>query len=201
VSLAWAGQNRTEETNWSTAILNQAPGTLIAITWAAFAFWLKPMFFFWSLPVALPLIFAAPTSVFLSRVGLGWRLRRLGLLIVPEEQNDFPLLHDVVDECVLPPSRTGLSAFEEAIIDPVLNRVHRALARLPHNDKRRARLQSLRDRCLREGPDALDRRELSFLAKDCETLEFMNRAVWSSAPDSYWGSRLEDRIMRDDDVI
>ena len=201
VSLAWAGQNRTDETRWSTAILNQAPGTLIAITWAAFAFWLKPMFFIWSLPLALPLIIAAPTSVYLSRVSLGWRLRRLGLLVIPEERKDLPLLHDIVDERVLPPVRSSLSVYEEAIIDPVLNRVHRALARLRHDDNRRARLQSLRDRCLQEGPDALNLRELSFLAKDDETLEFMNRAVWSSAPDSFWGRRLEDSIMRDDDVM
>jgi membrane glycosyltransferase len=198
VSLAWAGQNRTDETRWPDAIIHQAPGSLIATAWAGFAFWLKPMFFIWSLPVSLPLIFAAPTSVFLSRVSLGQRLRRLGILVVPEELNDFPLLDDVVDERILPPSRTGLSAFEEAVIDPVLNRVHGALARLPRNDKRRGRLHSLRVRCMKEGPDALNRRELSLLANDRETLEAMNRAVWSSAPDSYWGSRIEARIMRDE---
>ena len=196
VSLAWAGQNRIDETRWREAIIHQAPGTVIATAWAGFAFWLKPMFFIWSLPVSLPLIFAAPTSVFLSRVSVGQRLRRLGILVVPEELNDFPLLDDVVDERILPPSRTGLSAFEEAVIDPVLNRLHCALARLPRNDKRRGRLHSLRVRCLKEGPDALSRREISLLANDRETLEAMNRTVWSSTPDSYWGSRLEDRIMR-----
>jgi membrane glycosyltransferase len=198
VSLAWAGQNRTDETRWPEAILQQAPGTLIATAWAGFAFWLKPMFFIWSLPVSLPLIFAAPTSVFLSRVSLGQRLRRLGLLVVPEELNDFPLLDNVVDEHILSPSKNGLTVFEEAIIDPVLNRMHRELARLPRNDKRRGRLDSLRVRCMKEGPDALNRRELSLLASDRETLEIMNRTAWSSAPDSYWGSRLEDRITQDE---
>jgi membrane glycosyltransferase len=197
VSLAWAGQNRTEETRWREAIIYQAPGTLIATAWAAFAFWLKPMFFIWSLPVSLPLILAAPTSVFLSRVSLGLRLRRMGILVVPEELNDFPLLDDVTDERILPPSKTGLTAFEEAVIDPVLNRLHRELARLPRNDKRRGRLHALRVRCLKEGPQSLSRRELSLLASDGETLEAMNRSVWSSPPDSWWGSRLEDRIMRD----
>jgi len=197
VSLAWAGQNRTEETRWPEAIINQAPGSLLAAAWTGFAFWLKPMFFIWSLPVSLPLIFAAPTSVFLSRVSVGQRLRRMGILVVPEELNDFPLLDDVIDERILPPSKTGLSAFEEAVIDPVLNRLHRDLARLPRNDKRRGRLHSLRVRCMKEGPDVLSRRELSLLASDREALEAMNRTVWSSAPDSCWGSRLEDRIMRD----
>jgi membrane glycosyltransferase len=197
ISLSWAGQNRTDETRWPEAILNQAPGTLIAMAWAGFAFWLKPMFFIWSLPVALPLIFAAPTSVFLSRVSIGRRLRRLGLLVVPEELNDFPLLDDVADERTLSPARNGLSAFEEAVIDPVLNRVHRALARLPRNDKRRGRLQVLRVRCMKEGPAALSRRELSLLASDSETLEVMNRIAWSSAPESYWGGLIEERIRRE----
>ena len=31
VSLAWAGQNRTDETRWSEAIIHQAPGTLIGM--------------------------------------------------------------------------------------------------------------------------------------------------------------------------
>ena len=197
VSLAWAGQNRTEETRWSEAIIHQAPGTLIAAAWTAFAFWLKPMFFLWSLPVSLPLIFAAPTSVFLSRTSVGQRLRRLGILVVPEELNDFPLLDDVIDERVLSPTKSDLSAFEEAVIDPALNRVHRQLARLPRNDKRRGRLHSLRVRCLKEGPDALSRRELSLLASDRETLEIMHRSVWSSSPESWWGRRLEERIMTD----
>jgi hypothetical protein len=50
---------------------------------------------------------------------------------------------------------------------------------------------------MKEGPDVLNPRELSLLASDRETLEAMNRTVWSSTPDSCWGSRLEDRIMRD----
>jgi membrane glycosyltransferase len=197
VSLAWAGQNRTDETRWAEAILHQAPGTLIAMAWAGFALWLKPMFFIWSLPVSLPLIFAAPTSVFLSRVSIGQRLRRRGLLVVPEELNDLSLLDAAVDERILPPCRTGLSVFEEAVIDPLLNRVHCALGRARRNDRRRGRLCALRVRCMKEGPYSLSQRELSLLASDSEALEAMNRAAWSAPPDSYWGSRLEERIIRD----
>ncbi len=51
--------------------MSQAPGTLLAIAWSGLALALDPMFFFWSLPVALPLILAAPTSVLLSRVAIG----------------------------------------------------------------------------------------------------------------------------------
>ena len=43
------------------------------------------MFFYWSLPVALPLILAAPVSVLLSRVKLGQGLRTRGWLLPAEE--------------------------------------------------------------------------------------------------------------------
>jgi hypothetical protein len=41
---------------------------VIGGSWAVFAWWLDVSFFIWSLPVAVPLILAAPTSVLLSRV-------------------------------------------------------------------------------------------------------------------------------------
>jgi hypothetical protein len=50
---------------------------------------------------------------------------------------------------------------------------------------------------LKKGPVALSRRELSLLASDSETLEVMNRIAWSSAPDSYWGGLIEQRIRRE----
>jgi len=92
VSLHWGGQNRTDETGWLQALISQAPGTLLAVGWAALALWLDPMFFYWSLPVALPLILAAPTSVLLSRVAIGRWLRERGLLLTPEEQRLIPLV-------------------------------------------------------------------------------------------------------------
>jgi membrane glycosyltransferase len=44
VTLKWAGQNRSDETRWIDALLNQAPGSIVAAVWAGFAWWLDPMF-------------------------------------------------------------------------------------------------------------------------------------------------------------
>jgi len=56
---------------WLTNVSNQ-----VALSWSSFAWWLDPMFFLWSLPVAIPLILAAPTSVILSRTQLGLDARQ-----------------------------------------------------------------------------------------------------------------------------
>src|SRR5690554_7335794 len=71
VRLSWAGQNRTEETGWREASVRHLPGLLIGGAWSAFAWTLDPMFFFWSLPVSIPLLLAAPTTVWLSRLQSG----------------------------------------------------------------------------------------------------------------------------------
>src|SRR5690606_10867294 len=72
VTLRWAGQNRSEETGWLDAIVNQAPGTLLALGWAGFALWLDPMFFYWSLPVAVPLIDRKSTRLNSSHVKISY---------------------------------------------------------------------------------------------------------------------------------
>jgi membrane glycosyltransferase len=50
---------------------------------AAFAF--DPAFFWWTLPVTLGLVLAAPLSALSARADLGRAARRLGLLLTPEE--------------------------------------------------------------------------------------------------------------------
>lgn len=185
VSLLWGGQNRSDETRWSQALLSQAPGTLLALGWAAFAWWLDRIFFLWSLPVTLPLIFAAPSSVLLSRVAIGEGLRRRGLLIVPEEQRGSPLVAAIAET----PGESFLSGFEAAVIDPALNRMHRhhARRRRPLHPEQLARC---RQRCAELGPGALDRRELNLLARDKDSLGGLHRHAWQAPASSYWGQRL-----------
>ncbi len=190
VTLRWAGQNRTEETGWMDAILSQAPGTLIALAWAGFAWWLDPMFFYWSLPVALPLIFAAPTSVLLSRVGIGQWFRRHGFFLTPEELQGSELVDDLASANLQPPPGTRRPAFVRAILNPVLNQVHGAFARSHPAGAKRKRLEELRERCLVEGPDRLQRSELSLLAQHPATLHWLHRQAWRAEPDSYWGREL-----------
>ena len=191
VSLRWAGQNRSDETEWPAAMRHYALGSTVAFAWAVFALWLDPLYFLWSLPVTLALILAAPTTVLLSRVRLGDRMRRLGLMTAPEEVTPPEVLHLLKDA---PANRPRMmTSFEEAVIDPRLNAVHAAMAR------RRAcngTLARLRRRCLQEGPHALSSDEIAQLAQDAECLSLLHRDAWRAPPNSYWGSLLDEGRRR-----
>jgi membrane glycosyltransferase len=191
VSLHWGGQNRTEETRWARAWLNQAPGTALALGWMAFAGWLDRTFLLWSLPVALPLILAAPTSVLLSRVALGGWLRRRGLLWAAEGGQRSPLAAAIADPAAL--EEPMLSGFEAAVVDPALNRLHRHYAR-GRRPVDAEELRQCRERCLRLGPRALNRRQLNLLARDAESLAWLHRQAWRAPSGSHWGARLDTWI-------
>ncbi len=193
VTLRWAGQNRTDETRWSVAFLHQLPGTLLAGVWATFAFWLDPVFFYWSLPVAVPLVFAAPISVFLSRVGLGDYLKRRRLLQVCEEWQGSPLLDDLNGSPyrIFHPQSGSSSSVEQAILDPILNGVHQAMAHAHRGGKQQEKILELRRRCFHQGPEMLTPMEVSFLARDRASLQWLHEQAWCAPPDSYWGEALQ----------
>jgi len=189
----WAGQNRTRETLWADAIIRQAPGTLLALAWGGFALWLDPGFFLWSLPVALPLVFAAPISVWLSRYRAGTRLRRAGLLLVPEETAPPPALQDLARyRCPVAGPPAG---FVRAVLIPLANALHAQLARRRGATAlRRARRERLIATCVRGGPGALGAVDKGFLAEDAQALAELHQAAWAQPPDTPWGRLIEELL-------
>lgn len=187
VSLKWAGQNRTEETTWSEAFRSQMWGMLIGAGWSAFAWSLDRLFFFWSLPVAIPLILAVPTSVLLSRVSLGQWMKRRKLLLIPEEQATIEVLRDSTAFRSEINTDSALRPVERAILSPDSNRLHVFLARDHKAAVRRKTLDSSVRRCLSEGPDALSSLDLSQLMQDRRALAQLHQQAWRASPESYWG--------------
>lgn len=186
LNLSWAGQNRTQETRWWDAIVNQAPGTILALGWSGFAYWLDEMFFYWSLPVALPLILAAPISVLTGKIGIGLLLEKWGFLRIPEEVNGSKLV-DELERMPVTDAQLPRSAFVQAVVDPVMNHVHCTLARGHRGGVKQSRLAVLRRRCLKDGPESLSGKEISMLAKDKESLRWLHEEAWRASHDSYWG--------------
>ncbi|MBA6418649.1 glucans biosynthesis glucosyltransferase MdoH [Pseudomonas sp. 5Ae-yellow] len=193
VNLRWAGQNRSGETSWLAAILNQGIGSLLALCWASFAWWLDPMFFLWSLPVALPLVLAAPIFVLLSKVGWGEVLMRHRWLQIPEEARGSRLLDDLEAPSQLL-EIAQQPAFSEALIHPYTNRLQVQLAHAPRAKRQQSELQQLALRCLREGPQALSRAERNLIAGDATTLQWLHSQIWQAPPSSVWGRLLQHRI-------
>ncbi|APZ42312.1 glucans biosynthesis glucosyltransferase MdoH [Acidihalobacter ferrooxydans] len=191
IRVRWAGQNRSLELAWGAALLKHAPAAVLAFAWAGFGYWLKPMFFYWSMPVVVPLLLAAPTSVLLSRFGLGERLRRAGLWVIPQESSARePMLAELDGKPLLASSMLGCGLFEMSVLHPQRNAL---AARLARSDRgaRRVRLQALRERCLEQGPDALRADELQLLAGSRESMRWLHRSAWAAAPDNPWGARVE----------
>jgi len=197
VSLKWAGQNRTEETSWSEAWRHQLPGMVIGVGWSAFAWSLDRLFFLWSLPVALPLVLAVPSSVLLSRVSIGQKLRALGLLCIPEERMRLELLEDSRRYRAQVPADSGLRAVDRAILSPDLNRLHWSLARDHRTALRAHNLNSAVARCLQEGPDAVSAAELSQLLQDRSSISELHRKAWRAAPSGYWGRCIQQLAQED----
>ncbi len=190
VSLTWAGQNRTQETAWRDAFVTQLPGMVVAAGWSAFAWSLDPMFFLWSLPVAVPLLLAAPSSVLLSRVSAGQTLRKWGMLVIPEERVPVKVLVDARAARCNGDKKSLLTAVEEAVVRPSINRLHQALARNVRVAKRAELLGPLVACCGGEGPSSLSRSELSQLFRDRQSLAELHQIAWRSPPDSFWGRRV-----------
>ena len=193
ITLRWAGQNRTSETGWMRAILHHAPGSLLGLGWAAFALWLKPMFFYWSLPVAIPLILAAPISVVLSREQLGQWLRQRGWLLTAEERRGSQLLEDLANN---PLAGSHQPDFCDSVIHPVHNALQVALGRGGRQGLRRQRLELLCQRCVKMGPQNLTQAELSLLAQDADCMRYLHRQAWRARPRSPWGRLLGQQIVR-----
>ncbi|WP_227497973.1 hypothetical protein [Marinobacter santoriniensis] len=145
------------------------------------------MFFFWSLPVAIPLILAVPTSVLLSRVSLGQWMKRRKLLLIPEERATIEVLRDSTEFRSETNTDTALRPVERAILSPDANRLHGYLARDHRAAVRRKTLDASVRRCLSEGPDALSSLDLSQLMQDRNALAQLHYRAWRASPDSYWG--------------
>ncbi|HSH28465.1 MAG TPA: hypothetical protein VK971_01055, partial [Thiohalobacter sp.] len=194
LEVQWAGQNRTEELRWHAALLHHAPGSLLALAWAGFAWWLKPLFVFWSLPIALPLIFAAPISVWLSRYRSGLALRRSRLMLAPEESRP-PAVLTRLDLAVLPEA-DGLTPFELAIVDPWRNALHRQLARRGGDLAGRGEIRTmLVEQCRTSGPPTLTRKQRDWLAQDAPALRQLHAAAWSADAPTCW-KQMIDRLCR-----
>jgi membrane glycosyltransferase len=154
--------------------------TLLAFAWASLAAWVAPGLFWWLSPVWLPLLFAAPLSLFGSRARAGALARRAGLFRTPEETSPPPELAAL---SVREKGEPEVDPIARAVVDPYANALHTfAGKRRPAADVTRvARLARLRRRALARGPRALSPSDLRHLLSDSESLLALHREVWRLA--------------------
>jgi membrane glycosyltransferase len=197
-TVAWRSPQRSEGgTSWADALRYHWLDTVVASAWGMLVYWLNPNYFWWLTPIVTALVLSVPLSVLASRVRFGDRLRRIGLLRVPEETAppaelvELALGLRAAEEArdVLPPlQRDG---FIRAAVDPTVNALHRALRGIRRSLKPSIRQQrrALLERALGDGPGALDAAERRVLLSDAELMGALHRQVWQ-LPDArarLWG--------------
>ena len=72
---------------------------LLGLAWGVSIFFLAPRFIWWMMPVIAGLLLSAPLTALTSRASVGRFLRRLGLLVTPEEVSPPPELKQLLQSC------------------------------------------------------------------------------------------------------
>jgi len=201
-AVGWGNQNReTDGTAWSDALRFHMIPTVLGIVWTVVAFKIGTTFAAWMSPILLGLVLCVPVSVITSRSRYGRLLRRRKILATPEELNP-PSVIRLADEAKasLDPaldadteSRRGVIA---AIVDPYVNGVHVSLLEFSEMTPVG---EALAERCLAEGPAALNKVEMAELLYLAPAMLYMHRAVWLRSTEgmhSTWTQALESYRRR-----
>jgi membrane glycosyltransferase len=206
-SVNWGTQTReTDGTPWLDAIRYHSPAMLFGAAWAAIAWYIGLAFLLWMSPILAGLLLAPVVSVLTSRTRYGEALQRHKILSTPEELSP-PTVIQIADAATAAvdatltakaPSREGVVA---AVVDPYANGVHVSLLE-PDAD---SNPEVLIEKWLTDGPESLNKQEMTEVMYSAQGMLLMHRSVWSRpfelihpdwcrAVESY-RSRLEDAAI------
>jgi len=183
----WETQDREDKpTPWSEAVRFHLGATIVAGLWATTLYHLNYQFFWWVSPIFIPLLLSIPLSVVTSFPRLGRWLRRIGLVLIPEEVDpplelvELSAMHRENQQAPRPlhiPKGQGMAL---AVVDPVACGLRLGLMRHPERktiaDGQLRR--ELLDKAVEMGPAGLTAKEKSALLEDFELLAELHRAVW-----------------------
>ncbi len=173
------------DTSWGVAFRFHGWGMLLALVWGGILFVVNRPFFWWLVPVLVPLIFAVPISVWSSRVTMGQKTRKRGLFVIPEELSPPSELvmagasgQEVPDNDHSLPE--GVNGFVQAVVDPLVNSIHLAFRRQKGKmtEKLSESRQQLLLKALSGGPGNLLPKEKMEILRDPACLARLHLQVW-----------------------
>jgi membrane glycosyltransferase len=180
LGVQWKSPPRDDaETTWTEAMRRHGLHTLLGAAWAAAVYWLEPSYVWWLLPVVGALALSIPISVYSSRVALGRALRRVKLLLIPEEREAPPELRVMRAHVA---SVRRLPGFVDALVDPIVNAIACAASppRTPTTPARQARRERVVSIALERGPGALSNAQKLSLMTDPVALAQLHVRVSTS---------------------
>jgi membrane glycosyltransferase len=175
-NIKWDAQDRGEaETTFAEAARRHWASTLLGGIWAVLLLATTPKLFWWFSPVLAGFLLAIPISVYSSRVSLGERAKKAGLLLTPEEVEPPPILLTLDREMELGGSRPWAKTadgLEWVLNDPEVRAVHLSMLTEgePIDDLRRHYLGGLALKYRHGGAKALTARERRDLLLDAEAI-------------------------------
>ncbi|MDR0353209.1 MAG: glucans biosynthesis glucosyltransferase MdoH [Opitutaceae bacterium] len=188
--VSWITQRRgageDDGTDWREAILTHYPHMLIGLAWGAGAWLLSPILYWWLSPVLAGMVFSIPLSILLGKLNLGRAAQKAGLFLTPEETRpplELARLRSNLETCYkhMRPLETLRADYGllQAVLDPYVNAVHVSMLRQrTPGEEARDYFAHLRERLLREGPDALQPKEKLSLLLDAESMIWLHRELW-----------------------
>jgi membrane glycosyltransferase len=195
----WGPQRRSDQgTGWLEALRFHGPGMVLAFTWGAALFMLNRSFFWWNLPIFIPLILSLPLSVWSSRASVGRAFQRLGLFVIPEELDPPPELSSLQKYLgrqklhLANHRKSKQTGFVLAVVDPIVNTLHRSLLRKERNLSAAIaeRRRQLLEKALAYGPGSLSPGQKKELLSDPTRMYQLHLRVWETEDrslDEAWG--------------
>lgn len=186
----WTAQRRKSEgegVDWREPILTFGGVTAVAVIWAALAFWINPAFFAWMSPVLGGIALSIPFAIFTA----GGRTGRASGLFCTREELDPPYVVRQLQQNIENAHKrhTPIAPLEknyglmQAVLDPYINALHVSLLRQRRRitPESKEYLDTLRLRLIREGPDALSKREISALMYDPDMMLRLHYDLWGAS--------------------
>ncbi len=188
--ISWGAQRRDAEgIDWPGILRAHAWHTAAGLVAAEVVYRIHPAFFWWMLPVTLGLVFSIPLSALLGHEPFGRFLNRIGLFRTPPETAPPMMVTHMeknLDVCrsQLPPPEWLQKHYgvAQVVLDPYINAAHVSLlhAKRKLSYPITAYFHKLSERLLKQGPAALNRRELLALLRNADSMTEIHDRLWKT---------------------
>lgn len=173
-SVGWPPQQRGDHRlGFREALAAHYGHTLTGLVAGWLSYTYVPNFFLWLTPVLAGLVLSVPVSMYSSSTHLGRYLRRLGLLLTPEEYDPPRVLRLLGENLETVPfwSRRASGQAESVMADAAVVSLHQGLLQRRLLRKRqRHQLRALTYQLLEDGSESLSQQEKRAVLSDPETL-------------------------------
>jgi membrane glycosyltransferase len=190
-TITWGSQRRGRagESAWAEAFSAHWGHTLLGVALALLVPNISVALAWWMSPLLAGMIFSIPLSFVTGSATIGAWFARHGIFTTPDETH--PTAELVRLNAALaapsttrhpPPELAANYGLLQAVLDPYVNATHVSLLRAKDDPPATAaeRFESLRQRLIAQGPEALQPRERAALLGDLDSMVTLHETIWAT---------------------